>query len=267
MEGLGGVQTATYQTLIKDTMSYMKPQASLTSALVLGGSGGIGAAITERLAVARPVAVTYLRDSARADALAFRLSASGHRVTATGCDASTEAGVLAAFDAAERLAPVAVVVDCVGGWDYPRLAGLTPDELDASLALNLKSAILVLREAARRVVDQGRVVLLSSAAVSVAPARQVTYVAAKAGLEGAARVAAKELADSGVTVNVVRPGATDTATLRAGTSDRAIEAMASANAMRRLGTPADIAGAVSVLLSEDAGWITGQVIDAPGGFI
>ena len=107
--------------------------------------------------------------------------------------------------------------------------------------------------------------MLSSAPADVAPAKQSKYAATRAGLEAAARVAAKELASRGITVNVVRPGATDTETLRAGTSDRAIEAMATSNAMRRLGTPDDIAGAVMMLVSPDAAWVTGAIIDATGG--
>src|SRR5450759_2759532 len=107
--------------------------------------------------------------------------------------------------------------------------------------------------------------VLCRAGASCAAARQSTYVAAKAGLEAAARVAAKEVAARGITVNVVRPGATDTEALRRGTSPKAIEAMSGANAMRRLGTPDDIAGAVLMLCAADSGWVTGAVIDATGG--
>lgn len=185
------------------------------SALVLGGSGGIGAAVSRRLAEDHAVAIGYHRDRQRAEALSTELAETGATVETVQADAATEDGVL--------------------------------------------------RESARRVADGGRVVMLSSAAADVAPARQSTYAAAKAGLETASRVAAKELAGRGVTVNVIRPGATDTRYFRNVTSPRAIEAMAGANAMRRLGTPEDIAGAVMLLCADDAAWVTGAVLDATGG--
>lgn len=234
-------------------------------ALVLGGSGGIGAAVSRRLAETHALVVSYHGHRERAEALREELAAGGAAAEVVQVDATTEDGVLAAFDAAQRVGDLAVVVDCVGGWDFPKLVDLSAEAIDASLALNLRSALLVLREAARRVVDDGRVVMVSSAAADVAPARQSTYAAAKAGLEAATRVAAKELAPRRVTVNAVRPGATDTEYFREVTSSRAIEAMAGANAMRRLGTPEDVAGAVLMLCSPDAAWVTGTVLDATGG--
>ncbi|NJC73779.1 SDR family oxidoreductase [Planosporangium thailandense] len=236
-----------------------------SSALVLGGAGGIGAAVSRRLARTHAVAIGYLNHPERAESLAVEILADGGVVALVKSDATTEEGVVAAFDAAEALGPLGVVVHCVGGWDFPRITEITQETIDASLALNLRSALLALREAARRVADGGRVVLLSSVAAALAPTRHSTYAAAKAGLEAAARVTAKEVAARGITVNVVRPGATDTAMLRETTSPRAIDAMAGSNAMRRLGTPDDVAGAVLMLCGEEAGWVTGAVVDATGG--
>jgi 3-oxoacyl-[acyl-carrier protein] reductase len=234
-------------------------------ALVLGGGGGIGAAVCRRLSAHHAVVIGCWGHLERAEALASEIRADGGAAAVVRSDATSEDGVLAAFDGAEAVGELGVVVDCVGGWDYPKITELTVQDIDASLALNLRSGLLALRESARRISDNGRVVVVSSAAADLAPARQVTYAAAKAGLEAAARVAAKELAHRGVTVNVVRPGATDTETLRAGTSERAIAAMASSNAMRRLGTPDDIAAAVTLLCSPDSSWVTGAVLDATGG--
>ncbi|MGO3327533.1 SDR family NAD(P)-dependent oxidoreductase [Gordonia sp. (in: high G+C Gram-positive bacteria)] len=235
------------------------------TALVTGGGGGIGAAVVARVARREPVLATYFDHAERADALAAELNADGGDVVVRRADLTVTSDVVATFDAAEELGPITAVVNCVGGWDYPRLTDVEDDAIDASLALNLRSALLVLRESARRVVDGGRIVMLSSAAVGIAPARQVTYVAAKAGVEGAVRVAAKELAKRQITVNVVRPGSTDTETLHRTTAEKAVAAMSAANAMRRLGTPDDVAGAVDLMLSPDSSWVTGQIIGADGG--
>lgn len=236
-----------------------------SSALVFGGGGGIGAAISRRLAAEHAVTIGCCANADRAAALRDELIRDGLVAAIVQSDATAAVGVEAAFDAATQLGELGVVVSCVGGWDYKRLAELSGDDIDNAITLNLRSALLILAESARRVNDGGRVVMLSSAAAYVAPSRQATYAAAKSGLEVAARVASKEMARRGITVNVVRPGATDTATLRDGTSERAIEAMAGSNAMRRLGSPEDIAGAVMMLCSSDAAWVTGNVIDATGG--
>lgn len=222
--------------------------------------------MTRRLVRAHPVVATYHRHGDRAASLAAEVGTTGpHRLVTQPCDATDEGSVSAAFSSAEELGEVRAVVFCAGGWSYPRISDLTAAAVRAEVELNLVSGLLVLAESARRVADGGRVVLLSSAAVAVAPPRQAVYTAAKAGLEAAARVAAKELGSRRITVNVVRPGATDTENLRERTSEKAIVAMAAANAMGRLGTPNDIADAVQLLLQPEAAWVTGTTVDATGG--
>jgi 3-oxoacyl-[acyl-carrier protein] reductase len=235
------------------------------SAVVVGGGGGIGAAVAERIAATHAVVVGYVTDRARADNVVARISGAGGTAVAVGSDVSTDDGVDTTFAAAEDLGPLRTVIHCAGAWDYTKVENLTADIVERDFRTNLQSALLTLSAAARRVSDGGRIVLLSSAAAHLAPARQASYAAMKSGLEAAARVAAKELGRRSITVNVVRPGATDTERLRTSTAERAIEAMAVANGFRRLGTPDDIAKVVEWLTVDDAAWVTGAVIDANGG--
>lgn len=236
-----------------------------TSALVIGGGGGIGAAVCGMLAADHAIAVGYRDNAARATAVVEKIAVAGGRAVAVGADVSTDAGVAAAFAAARELGDLRVVVHAAGAWDFTRVTELTADLVARDFVTNLQSALLVLGAAGRELADGGRVVLMSSAAAHLAPARQASYSAMKAGLEAAARVAAKELGARGITVNVVRPGATDTQRLRDTTSEKAIEAMSSANALRRLGSPDDVARVAAWLVCPDAGWVTGSVVDANGG--
>jgi 3-oxoacyl-[acyl-carrier protein] reductase len=229
--------------------------------LVLGGSSGIGAAVVRRLAAAgRSVVFTHHTGGERAAALAAEL---GGGVRTVPCDVRRPEDLEAAFDAAGDA--LTGVVHCAGAWTYTRLDELTVEELDDSWALNARSVALTLQQAGRHVIDGGSVVVVSSAAAELAPARQTSYVMGKAAAEAAVRVAAKEFGRKGIRVNAVRPGATDTPQLRSTTGEAAIEAMAKAPALRRLGDPDDVASVITFLLGPDAGWVTGTVVEATGG--
>jgi 3-oxoacyl-[acyl-carrier protein] reductase len=234
-------------------------------AVVFGGGGGIGAAVAAELSANHAVIVGCHRNHQRAQAVADKISQQGRVAQVCVSDAATAEGAAAAIAAAASLGTLRTVVLCVGAWHYLRVTELTEDVIDADYRVNLRSALLTLSAAANHVVDHGRIVMISSAAAHLAPARQASYVAMKLAVEGAARVTAKELGRRNITVNVIRPGATDTETLHAGTDPQAIEAMSKANVFRRLGTPQDIASAVGWLTSPHAQWITGAVIDATGG--
>ncbi|MFP5335935.1 MAG: SDR family NAD(P)-dependent oxidoreductase [Actinomycetes bacterium] len=234
--------------------------------LVVGGGGGIGAAVARAFAAdGYDVVLTYSADAARAQAVADELTGQGHRASAVHLDATVSDRVEELAERLSREGNLTAVVHCAGRWTFTRLIELTDKEIDEVLALNLTSALYVLRAASRHVAAGGSVVTVSSAAVDLAPARQASYVAAKAGLEAASRVAAKELGDRGIRVNVVRPGATDTQLLRSTTSERAIEAMSTSNTLKRLGTPTDVADVVSFLCSDKARFVTGSVVDVTGG--
>ncbi|MCW2682520.1 MAG: putative 3-oxoacyl-[acyl-carrier protein] reductase [Blastococcus sp.] len=229
--------------------------------LVLGGSSGIGRSVVRRLAATgTPVVFTYNTGARRAEWMCADL---GPLVRAIRCDVRLPHEITAAFDGAGD--DLAGVVHCAGAWTYTRLRDLTVEELDDAWALNARSVALTLQESGRRLPDGGAVVVVSSAAAELAPARQTSYVMAKAAAEAAVRVAAKELGRQGIRVTAVRPGATDTPQLRGTTGEEAIEAMTKAPALRRLGQPEDIASVITFLIGPEARWVTGTVIDVDGG--
>jgi 3-oxoacyl-[acyl-carrier protein] reductase len=235
--------------------------AQTGTVLVLGGSSGIGEATVRRLtADGVPVLFTHRTGADRAQRLCAELGAG---VRTVHCDVRDPESLAAAFAAAGE--GLTGVVHCAGAWTYTRLADLSVDELDDAWALNGRSVVLTLQHAGRLLPEGGAVVVVSSVAAELAPARQASYAMTKAAAEAAARVAAKELGKQGIRVVVVRPGATDTPQLRSGTSDKAIEAMSAAPALRRLGEPGDLAGVIAFLLGPDARWVTGTVVEATGG--
>jgi 3-oxoacyl-[acyl-carrier protein] reductase len=157
------------------------------SAVVFAGSGGIGAAISEELAVTHEVVVGYHHNHRRAETQVDRISAKSGTAIACGADATTADAVNESLSAAEGLGPLPTVVHCVGAGDYPRVTDLDENAIDCAYHTHLRSALLTLSAAALRVVDHGRIIMVSRDAAYPAPARPAAYVAMKAGLQGAPR--------------------------------------------------------------------------------
>ena len=168
--------------------------------------------------------------------------------------------VAALFDAAGA---ADIVVNVAGTARFAPIAATTDEDLDAQLALNTRGAFFVLREAARRVVDGGRIVQFSTGGTTSPSAGAGAYLASKAAGELLAFALAREVGARGVTVNVVSPGLTETDGLVL--PPPAIDHMVGLTPLGRLGQPADVAQAVVFLASDAGRWVTGHNLRVTGG--
>ena len=247
--------------------------ATARTAIVTGGARGIGAAIAARLA-ADGMAVGVLDlDEAGARNTAGLIADGGGRAIGLLADVSDAASVAAAVDqVASDLGPPVVVVNNAGVTRDNLIFRMTDSDWDTVMNVHLRGAFLVSRAAQRHMVDAGfgRIVNISSTS-ALGNRGQVNYSAAKAGLQGFTKTLAIELGKFGVTVNAVAPGFVATEMTRATAErlgipfDEYVRQRAANIPVGRAGQPEDIAHVVSFLVSEGAGYGTGQVIYAAGG--
>jgi 3-oxoacyl-[acyl-carrier protein] reductase len=242
-------------------------------AIVTGAARGIGAAVAERLGHdGFAVAVLDLDEQACADTVA-KVRATGVEAIAVGVDVSDEASVTAAVGrVADLLGAPTVLVNNAGITRDNLLFKMTTDDWDAVMQVHLRGAFLMSRAAQAHMTQAGwgRIVNLSSTS-ALGNRGQANYAAAKAGMQGFTKTLAIELGRYGVTANAIAPGFIVTDMTRA-TAERlgvSFEEFQAARAKEtpvpRVGTPADIAHAVSFFASEGASFVTGQVLYVAGG--
>ncbi len=236
------------------------------SAIVTGGSGGIGSAICRRLcAEGYSVAVCYSAGRSAAEDLARTLCEEGHIAIAVQCDVRDSSQIERAVLEAASLGSLEVAVNCAGISLFSQLQDTTPDELQEIFSVNSTGTYLVCREAAKQMIPWhfGRIINISSMWGVAGASCESAYSASKASVIGLTKALAKELGPSGITVNCIAPGLIDTP-MNSRLSPSDIAALVSETPCGRIGTPEDVADAAAYFCR--ASFVTGQILCVDGGF-
>lgn len=238
-------------------------------ALVTGASRGIGAAIAQRLAAdGFTVIINYAGNQQLADELVRKIEQRGGRVLSAKADVSDPQAVRQLFDRVEQaFGGVDVLVNNAGVMELAPVADMSDAQVDRLIDINLKGTFNTLREAAKRLRDNGRIINFSSSVVGLLQPGYGMYAASKAAVEALTSVLAKELRGRAITVNAIAPGPTATDLFLDGKSPELIERLAKMAPLERLGQPVDIAATVSFLAGADGAWINGQTLRANGGIV
>jgi len=236
------------------------------TAIVTGSSRGIGRAIAERLAddgVA--VVINYTQNPGGADDVVKGITARGGKAVAIQADVSKAAEVRRLFDQAEKsFGRPDIVVANAGVFLMKPLAESSDEDYDYVFNINTKGVFLTLREAASRVKDGGRILVVSSGGTQMHFPGASLYLGSKGAIEQFARTLSREVGPRSVTVNTLSPGFTETDMLLSG--DEQLRALgASMSPFNRIGTSAEVADVAAFLASDGAGWVTGQNVQAGGG--
>jgi len=236
------------------------------TALVTGGSRGIGQAIGERLAAdGAAVVINYARNEQRAQEVVSAILAKGGKAVAIQADVSKPVEVRRLFSEAEKaVGRLDIVVANAGVYLSKPLIENTEADYDYVFDINTRGVFFTLQEAARRVRDGGRIIAVSTGGTKMPFPNASLYLGSKAAVEQFVRSLSRELGPRNVTVNVLSPGFTDTDML---SSDQVRALGASLSPFNRIGTPQEVADVSAFLAGDAARWVTGQNVQAGGGVV
>jgi len=237
----------------------MSEMAAPKTALVTGASRGIGLACAQALAFAGARVILAARDAAKLEAASAAIPESSW----IALDMSSQDSIKEAFAKAGK---VDILVNNAAVTKDGLALRMKKDDWDAVLATNLTGAFLAVQQVLQGMMKQrwGRIINISSIVGETGNPGQANYVASKAGLIGLTKSLAQEIASRNITVNAIAPGFIDT-DMTAGLSDELKQNMLSHIPLKRFGKPEDVAAAVKFLASEEAGYITGAVLNVNGG--
>ncbi len=240
-------------------------------ALVTGASKGIGAAIARELAArGAAVAVNYAGSKAAAEKLVAEIEAAGGKAIAVQANVADPASIKPLVDAvATQLGPLDILVNNAGVYEFTPLEQITPEHFHKHFDINVLGLLLVTQAAVARFNPAGgSIVNIGSVVGKMSPANGVVYSATKSAVDSITVALSKELGARNIRVNSLNPGLVETdGTHASGIIGGEIHAaIAHETPLGRIGQPNDIATAVALLVSSDAGWINGQTIYAAGGY-
>lgn len=236
-------------------------------ALITGASRGIGAATAKQLAAnGAKVAVNYVRNADAANQVVQAIEQMGGAAIAIAADVSDPAQVKQLFAAViEQFGTLHILVNNAGTAEFAPLSEIDDGHIQRQFDLNVCGLIYACQEAAHWFEGAGRIVNLSSVVAEGVPGGAV-YAATKAAVNAITRSLAIELGDRKITVNAVSPGPVDTDLAQAVNTVESFQHMVSRTPLGRLGVADDIAQAIAFLSSDEAAWITGQIVGTDGGF-
>jgi len=242
------------------------------TALITGSSRGIGRAIAERLAAnGAAVIINYTRQAKPAQEIVKSIIDKGGKAVAIQADVAKPAEVGRLFDEAEKaLGRLDIVVANAGVFLGKPLIESAEEDYDYVFNINTRGVFFTLQEAAKRVRDGGRVIVVSTGGTNMFFANASLYLGSKGAIEQFARALSRELGPRNVTVNILSPGFTDTDMLNqaAGEIDsEQIRAGASLSPFNRIGSSEEVADVAAFLASDAARWVTGQNLQAGGGVV
>jgi 3-oxoacyl-[acyl-carrier protein] reductase len=242
------------------------------SALVTGSSRGIGRAIAERLAAdGASVIINYTRQEKAAQEIVKRIVDKGGKAVAIQADVAKTADIKRLFDEAEKaVGRLDIVVANAAVFLGKPLIESTEEDYDYVFNTNAKGVFFTLQEAARRVRDGGRIIVVSTGGTKMYFANASLYIGSKGAIEQFARTLSRELGPRNVTVNILSPGFTETDMFNRAADELGsenIRAGAGLSPFNRIGTSEEVAEVAGFLASDAAGWVTGQNVQAGGGVV